>query len=63
MAADDQSSPADSAGDLEIAVAAAQARTNIARVRDFTSFQPEDEIALDRVMALLGGMAALPVIN
>lgn len=38
---------------FEMAILAAQTRANLARLRDFTTFQPDDEKALDRVDALL----------
>lgn len=45
---------ADTIGDLEMAVLAAQARANIARLREFTTFHAADEKALDRASVLLG---------
>lgn len=42
-------------GHLEMAILATQMRAGLARLREFNSFQPDDERALDRVAALLGG--------
>ena len=46
----------DTISDFEVGVLATQARANVARLRDFTTFPPQDEAALDRAMVLLAGM-------
>ena len=46
----------DTISDFETGVLATQARTGIARLREFTTFNAQDEAALDRTMALLAAM-------
>lgn len=43
----------DSMSAFEIAVLAAQTRSSLARLREFTSFGPADEAALDTVDTIL----------
>jgi hypothetical protein len=46
----------DTMSEFEMAVLAAQTRANIARLREFTTFQPHDETAFDRVANVLAGL-------